>query len=193
MGSGAGATECHKALIPKRARSVRVTPRLVARGCAERPVDRERAGKRTTEITTTDGANWLSLHCSVGRTIPQPVLCDSLCVLSHKTQTNLANAETYFDEHLRVGDYYSQDDQVMGQWQGRGAEQLGLCGTVKRDDFLRLCQNLNPQTGERLTQRHKTTRAEGGREVANDGSFSTSPSRRPSRFRCSPWSQRTIG
>jgi conjugative relaxase-like TrwC/TraI family protein len=88
-------------------------------------------------------------------------------VLAWKTQTNLVNAETYFDEHLRVGDYYSQNDQTLGQWQGLAAKRLGLQNTVKRDDFLQLCRNLNPATGERLTQRHKTTRVDSGHEVAN--------------------------
>jgi hypothetical protein len=88
-------------------------------------------------------------------------------VLSCKTQTNLVNAETYFDEHLRVGDYYGQDGQTLGQWHGLGAEKIGLRNTIQRDEFLQLCQNLNPTTGERLTQRHKTTRLESGHEVAN--------------------------
>jgi len=79
----------------------------------------------------------------------------------------LVNAETYFDEHLRVGDYYSQNDQTLGQWQGLAAKRLGLQNTVKRDDFLQLCRNLNPATGERLTQRLKTTRVDSGHEVAN--------------------------
>src|ERR1700722_311214 len=88
-------------------------------------------------------------------------------MLSWKTQTNLVNAESYFDEHLRVGEYYNQDDQNLGRWQGFGAERLGLRNAVQRDDFLQLCQNLNPVTGERLTQRHKTTRVDSGHEVAN--------------------------
>lgn len=94
-------------------------------------------------------------------------MCHDLRVLSWKTQTNLVNAETYFDEHLRVGDYYSQNDQTLGQWRGLGAQKLGLRDTIQRDDFLQLCQNLNPATGERLTQRHKTTRNDSGHEVAN--------------------------
>ena len=59
------------------------------------------------------------------------------------------------------------DDQTIGRWRGFGAERLGLRNAVQRDDFLQLCQNLNPVTGERLTQRHKTTRLDSGHEVAN--------------------------
>jgi conjugative relaxase-like TrwC/TraI family protein len=79
-------------------------------------------------------------------------------VLSTKIQTNLSNAEKYFKEHLQLGDYYSQENAVAGEWIGIGAEQLGLTGRVKADDFLKLCHNQNPQTGELLTQRMKTTR-----------------------------------
>lgn len=79
-------------------------------------------------------------------------------MLSTKTQCNLSNAEKYFKEHLQLGDYYSQEQMVSGEWAGIGAEQLGLAGHVKEEQFLKLCHNQNPQTGELLTQRMKTTR-----------------------------------
>lgn len=79
-------------------------------------------------------------------------------MLSTKIQTNLNNAEKYFREHLQLGDYYSQENAVAGEWVGMGAEKLGLNGRVKEDQFLKLCHNQNPQTGELLTQRMKTTR-----------------------------------
>jgi len=90
-------------------------------------------------------------------------------VLSTKTQCNLNNAEKYFKEHLQLGDYYSQENIVSGEWAGIGAEQLGLTGRVKQDQFLKLCHNQNPQTGELLTQRMKTTRWDSDKmaEVAN--------------------------
>ena len=90
-------------------------------------------------------------------------------VLSTKTQCNLSNAEKYFKEHLQLGDYYSQENIVSGEWVGIGAEQLGLTGRVKQDQFLKLCHNQNPQTGELLTQRLKTTRWDTDKmaEVAN--------------------------
>ena len=90
-------------------------------------------------------------------------------MLSTKTQSNLSNAEKYFKEHLRLGDYYSQESVVAGEWTGIGAEQLGLTGRVKEDQFLKLCHNQNPHTGELLTQRLKTTRWDTDKmaEVAN--------------------------
>jgi conjugative relaxase-like TrwC/TraI family protein len=79
-------------------------------------------------------------------------------MLSPKTQYNLKNAKEYFEEHLCIGDYYSEGEHISGKWIGKGAERLGLHGQAGRDEFLRLCENLHPQSGELLTQRKKTTR-----------------------------------
>ena len=79
-------------------------------------------------------------------------------MLSPKTQLNLKNAKTYFSEHLAVGDYYSEANRVVGKWIGEGAALLGLNGAVQKDAFLALCDNLRPDSKERLTQRTKTTR-----------------------------------
>jgi len=69
-------------------------------------------------------------------------------VVTAKTQYNLKNAREYFEEHLCVGDYYNEGERVAGEWIGLGAERLGLSGKVRGDDFLRLCENQNPATGE---------------------------------------------
>lgn len=74
-------------------------------------------------------------------------------MLGHKTQYSLKNAESYFREHLRVGDYYMEGRTVAGEWIGEGAKKLNLLGITNEKDFINLCQNLNPQTGVRLTQR----------------------------------------
>lgn len=95
-------------------------------------------------------------------------------VLSIKTQCNLGNAEKYFQEHLQHGDYYSQDNRVLGQWVGSGAQRLGLSGTVKQGDFLKLCHNENPKSGGLLTQRLKTTR----QEIGDDGQVRNVANRR---------------
>src|ERR1700744_3768272 len=72
--------------------------------------------------------------------------------LVHK---NLADAEKYFDEHLTQNDYYAPGEIRAGQWIGLGGEHLGLKGNVTRDQFHALCENQNPQMGERLTQRNQ--------------------------------------
>ncbi len=84
-----------------------------------------------------------------------------------KTQYNLKNAREYFEEHLCVGDYYDEGQRVAGEWLGIGAERLGLSGKVRADDFLRLCENQHPATGEKLTQRQNTSRMQDDRETAN--------------------------
>ena len=89
-------------------------------------------------------------------------------MLSPKAQLNLKHAKAYFREHLRVGDYYSVEAQVRGEWFGEAAARLGLVGSVGEAEFLALCEGRNPQTGERLTQRLNSTRHESpGRELAN--------------------------
>jgi len=89
------------------------------------------------------------------------------CVVTAKTQHNLKNAQEYFEEHLCVGDYYDEGQRVAGEWTGLGAERLGLSRKVRAEDFLRLCKNQHPATGEKLTPELKTTRLENGRKVAD--------------------------
>lgn len=88
-------------------------------------------------------------------------------MVTAKTQYDLKNAKGYFEEHLCVGDYYAEGQRVSGEWFGLGAQRLGLSEKVRAEDFLPLCENKNPATGETLTQRLKTTRAENGQSVAN--------------------------
>ncbi len=64
-----------------------------------------------------------------------------------------AAAKQYFADHLRQGDYLSEDGARPGVWFGLGAERLGLSGEVAAKDFIALAGNRNPATGERLTVR----------------------------------------
>ncbi|MFZ0826934.1 MAG: MobF family relaxase [Verrucomicrobiia bacterium] len=95
-------------------------------------------------------------------------------MLAPKAQYNLADAKKYFKEHLAVGDYYAEGQSILGQWFGQGAADLGLNGMTTSDEFARLCENLHPQTGERLTLRQKTTRI----EMNADGQESETANRR---------------
>ncbi|HEV2455328.1 MAG TPA: relaxase domain-containing protein, partial [Verrucomicrobiae bacterium] len=88
-------------------------------------------------------------------------------VVTAKTQYKLRNAKEYFEEHLCVGDYYDEGQRVAGEWFGLGAGRLGLAGKVRAEDFLRLCDNQHPATGETLTQRLKERRVEKDGTVAN--------------------------
>jgi conjugative relaxase-like TrwC/TraI family protein len=103
-------------------------------------------------------ARWLSDRSNVRR----PSRYDVGECFRPQTQTNLKNAQTYFEEHLAVGDYLAEAERVVGQWIGKFAELLGLVGAVAQRDFVALCENNDLRTGTRLTQRLKTTRTVDG-------------------------------
>jgi conjugative relaxase-like TrwC/TraI family protein len=69
--------------------------------------------------------------------------------------------------YYAVADYYSEGQEIIGLWGGKGASRLELEGTVDQFSFERLCDNLHPKTGDPLTVR---TRAE--RRVGYDFTFS---------------------
>ncbi len=73
-----------------------------------------------------------------------------------KPQKHRNAATTYFDEHLSHNDYYTEKQSQAGYWIGAGAELLGLepGEVVTREAFLRLCDNLHPVDGTKLTQVH---------------------------------------
>ena len=64
-----------------------------------------------------------------------------------------AKAETYYEEKYSHDDYYSEKQQVVGQWFGRGAEELGLCGEVATEDFRTVLRGLRPASGEVLVHK----------------------------------------
>ena len=81
-----------------------------------------------------------------------------LRVVAHKSA---AAARKYYSEGLRREDYYSEKQEVVGQWHGKAAQLLGLTGDVTPDGFAALVDNRHPGTGERLTARMKTARVVG--------------------------------
>ena len=95
-------------------------------------------------------------------------------MLAIKPQCSLKDARHYFQEHLTVGDYYAEGQHVPGHWFGHGAEQLGLSGVTHMDEFVRLCENLHPQTGQQLTLRQNTTRT----DIGPDGQQQKNSNRR---------------
>jgi conjugative relaxase-like TrwC/TraI family protein len=71
---------------------------------------------------------------------------------------NAKQAKDYFTRHMST-DYYLRDaTEFAGQWHGLGSELLGLSGTVDKESYFKLCDNINPMTGEPLTQRTKAER-----------------------------------
>ena len=63
--------------------------------------------------------------------------------------------------YYATADYYSEGQEMVGSWGGKGASRLGLEGTVDKFSFERLCDNLDPRTGKPLTVRTRI-RADGG-------------------------------
>lgn len=78
-------------------------------------------------------------------------------MLTMYPSTSAADVKKYFT----AADYYSEGQETIGQWGGTLAERLGLSGTVDKASFDRLCDNLHPVTGKRLTPRTNEERRVG--------------------------------
>src|SRR6202789_793370 len=76
----------------------------------------------------------------------------------------MSDGKGYSSRHLEHNDYYSEGERVACEWNGRGAELLGLSGAVNTADFEALRQGLNPISSEFLRVRHSADR------TAADGS-----------------------
>src|SRR6202795_3689831 len=85
-------------------------------------------------------------------------------MLNIEVNRSAEGVERYFDRELAVSDYLMKEP---GIWAGRGAERLGLRGSVQRSQFVALLRNENPTTGKRLTARMNTSRQEDGERISN--------------------------
>jgi conjugative relaxase-like TrwC/TraI family protein len=71
-----------------------------------------------------------------------------------------AHAKNYYTSNLKyeadpnkLGKYYGQEQEVIGEWQGKAADLLGLNGKVDQESFEALCDNRRPDGKGRLTTR----------------------------------------
>jgi conjugative relaxase-like TrwC/TraI family protein len=71
-----------------------------------------------------------------------------------------AQAKNYYTSNLKyeadpnkLGKYYGQEQEVIGEWQGKAADLLGLNGKVDQESFEALCDNRRPDGKGRLTAR----------------------------------------
>src|SRR5579863_10380799 len=74
---------------------------------------------------------------------------------------NAEAAKQYFGKSMVRSDYYSEGQEIAGLWGGKAAERLGLSGQVDQESYFALCDNLHPETGEKLTVRQKENRRAG--------------------------------
>src|SRR5208283_380512 len=51
------------------------------------------------------------------------------------------NAKEYYTQALKREDYYTERQEISGNWQGIGAEKLGLSGPVTTEAFEQLCDS----------------------------------------------------
>src|SRR5580693_7583863 len=77
----------------------------------------------------------------------------------HPNPISASQAQAYHAEEFGNAreNYYTQADQIHGEWHGRLAEQWGSHGEVSEEHFQRLTEGQHPMTGEQLV-RHKAAR-----------------------------------
>lgn len=74
--------------------------------------------------------------------------------------STLKSASDYYTKSLTKGDYYSEQFEISGQWQGLGAKRLGLFGEINKEQFDLLCSGHHPLTKEQLSARIVSNRRE---------------------------------
>src|SRR5438477_677078 len=80
-------------------------------------------------------------------------------MLTISSPLSASQAQAYHAEEFSNAreNYYSQGDQIRGEWHGRLAGQWGLRGEVREEHFQRLSEGQHPMSGEQLV-RHQTAR-----------------------------------
>lgn len=75
-------------------------------------------------------------------------------MLTISSPLSAGQAQTYHAKEFTAKEqnYWSQEQTVAGEWQGRLAVKFGLAGGVGAEEFARLSQGQHPSTGEQLVQ-----------------------------------------
>ena len=68
--------------------------------------------------------------------------------------SSAGQAKSYYS----TADYYSEGQELAGEWRGAGAAALGLRGRIESPAWDALCDNRHPSTGEQLTARTRSDR-----------------------------------
>ena len=76
-------------------------------------------------------------------------------MLTISNPLSASQAQSYHAEEFSNAreNYYTQGDQIRGEWHGRLADQWGLYGEVSEEHFRRLTEGQHPITGEQLVRR----------------------------------------
>src|SRR6266581_3786455 len=85
-------------------------------------------------------------------------------MLTMSKALSASQARTYHKEEFasRQQNYWSRDQRVFSEWQGRLAGQWNLNGPVHDEHFERLAEGQHPGTGEQLV-RHQVSRTYQGK------------------------------
>lgn len=75
--------------------------------------------------------------------------------------SSAGHAKAYYTDALSRSDYYLDDQELNGEFRGKLAERLGVSGTVNKEVFHSLCENIHPKTGKNLTPRYIQDRTVG--------------------------------
>lgn len=75
--------------------------------------------------------------------------------------SSASHAKAYFSDALIKSDYYLNDQELQGRFNGQLANRLGLNEPASKDTFFALCENRNPLNGNPLTPRTKEDRTIG--------------------------------
>src|SRR5437016_2460389 len=75
-------------------------------------------------------------------------------MLTISNPLSASQAQAYHAEEFSNAreNYYSQGDQIRGEWHGRLAGQWGLRGEVREEHFQRLSEGQHPMTGEQIVR-----------------------------------------
>lgn len=75
--------------------------------------------------------------------------------------SSAGHAKAYFSDALVKSDYFVNDQELQGRFEGKIAERLGVTGMASKESFFALCENKQPLTGQALTPRTKEERTTG--------------------------------
>jgi len=80
-------------------------------------------------------------------------------MLTISNPLSASQAQAYHAEEFSNAreNYYTQSDQIRGEWHGKLAAEWGLKGEVSEEHFQRLSEGQHPTTGEQLVQ-HRAAR-----------------------------------